>query len=114
MKKLFVLLGIFAIPVVAGAQLGNVQNIIGQFGNIISMLIPIAFALALLFFFYGLARFILAAGDEEKREQGKSIMIWGVVALFVMASVWGIVRFIGDAFGIQQGNTVQVPNVPGI
>ena len=114
MKKLFIALGIFALPVVAVAQLGNVQNIVGQFGNIIQMLIPIAFALALLFFFYGLARFILAAGDEEKREQGKSIMIWGIVALFVMASIWGIVRFIGDAFGVNQGDTVSVPTVPGL
>jgi hypothetical protein len=39
-------------------------------------------------------------------------MIWGIVALFVMVSVWGLVRFIGNAFNIEQGGSANVPTVP--
>jgi hypothetical protein len=95
-------------------MLGNVSTLIDSIGGIIQTLLPIVVALALLFFFWGLARYILAAADEAKKEEGKRIMIWGVVALFVMVAVWGLVGFIGDAFGIQQGGAPIVPTVPGL
>jgi len=54
--------------------------------------------LALLFFFWGVARFILNADNEEKRREGKSIMVWGIVALFVMLFVWQIVNILANTF----------------
>jgi hypothetical protein len=39
-------------------------------------------------------------GKEDNKDQAKKTMIWGVVALFIMASVWGLVKFIGDAVGV--------------
>jgi hypothetical protein len=50
--------------------------------------------LALIFFFWGLARLIFSAGDEKGREDGKKIMLWGIIALFIMFSVWGIVQLL--------------------
>lgn len=122
MKKLLVLgalvLIIVAVPAVVFGQntnLSNLNQLARAIGDIIEILIPIAAALALLYFFWGLAQFILAAGDEEKRKAGKKIMLWGIVALFVIASIWGIVNFITDSFGInnpsgaQQVPTFQIP-----
>jgi hypothetical protein len=83
-----------------------------EIGNIISGIIPIIVALALLFFFFGLAKYILSAGDEEKKSQGRSIMIWGIIALFVMVSVWGLVRLVQETFDLQDSPT-RVP-APGI
>ena len=95
----------------AFAQLGNVEDIINAIVNIVTLLIPIAFSAALLFFFWGLAQYILSAGNEEAKAQGRNMMIWGIVALFVMASVWGLVAFIGDALGIGQSEDIDVPGV---
>lgn len=58
--------------------------------------IPIVMSLAVLAFFWGLAKFILNAGSEEARDEGKNVMKWGIVALFVLVSVWGIVAFISN------------------
>lgn len=91
-------------------MLTNLTSLVGAIGGIVDQLIPIAFAAALLFFFWGMAMYIRGASDEEKA-QGRSIMVWGVVALFVMASVWGIVLFIGSALGINQGGAVPTPGV---
>jgi len=102
----------FAFAQGAGFQFGNIQNGITTIGNIINILLPIVVALALLFFFWGLAKFILASGDEDAKDEGKRIMIWGVIALFVMASVWGLVAFVGSLVGVQQGQSLQ--NVPGV
>ncbi len=112
MKKVLVS-AIYFIPAIALAQnLGNLNNLVVSLRGIVDILIPLAFAIALLFFFWGLALYILNAGNEEKREQGKNIMIWGIVALFIMASIWGIVAFIGSALGIGQGQ--DIGNVPGV
>ena len=70
MKKALIAGASFLLPVLAGAQLTNVQdNIITPIGNIINMLIPIVFALAMLYFFWGLAQYILNSGDSGKQEE---------------------------------------------
>jgi len=61
-----------------------------------------------------LVKFIFNAGNEDAKKDGQRLMIWGLVGLFVMVSVWGLVRFIGNALNIGQGDTVIVPDVPGL
>jgi hypothetical protein len=112
MKK-FIIPALAFAPSIAFAQsLGNLEDLVRSIGNIVDLALPIVVALALLAFFYGLAKLIW--GGPEAVAEGKTLMIWGVVALFVMVSVWGLVRFVGDAFGIEQGGSIEVPTVPGI
>ncbi len=69
--------------------------------DLVTTAIPIVAAIALLVFFWGLAKFILHAGDDKSHETGKELMKWGIISLFVMVSVWGIVLFLtNDIFGI--------------
>lgn len=81
----------------------NFGDLIDLFLSLIAMLIPTVFALALLFFIWGLAQFIWAAGqgNEDKIKAGKQLMFWGVIALFVMVSIWGIVEVLGRDFGVR-------------
>ncbi len=103
MKKALITGASFLLPLVTFAQLQNIEtNIVTPIGRIINLLIPIVFALAMLYFFWGLAQYILNSGDSGAQEDGKNKMIWGIVALFVMSAVWGLVRFLGTAIGINQ------------
>lgn len=102
-------------PFLASAQsLSNVSTLLASIGKLINTALPIVVGLALLGFFWGLAMFIFGANDEDKRKEGRSIMIWGVVALFVMVAVWGLVNFIGSAVGVTPGTagTPTIPTVP--
>jgi hypothetical protein len=102
-------------PALAFAQnLGNLETLLQSVGNLVDIALPIVVGLALLTFFWGLVKFIFAQSNEEAKTDAKRIMIWGLVALFVMVSVWGLVRFIGTALGIDQGDTITVPRVPGL
>jgi len=68
---------------------------------ITSTLIPLAFALCLLYFFWGVAKYIKdGAGSDKAAEEGKRIMTWGVIGLFVAFSIWGIIKFIQGEFQI--------------
>ncbi len=74
-------------------------SFINIFLRIIGFLIPLIGALSLFVFFWGIAKFILAAGDEKKLADGKQFMIWGVIAMFVMVSLWGIIAVVSRTFG---------------
>lgn len=86
------------MPSIAFAYPNDLQDVIWIFIDIIALLIPLAVALAILFFFWGLAKFILYSSNEEKRKEGKHIMIWGVLALFVMVTIGGIVALLSNTF----------------
>jgi len=89
--------GSFASNYVYGTG-STITDIIYFMINIINQAVILVVALALLFFFWGVARFILNADNEEKRREGKSIMVWGIVALFVMLFVWQIVNILANTF----------------
>lgn len=74
----------------------GITDIINAATSIVSsVLIPLAFALCLLYFFWGVVKYIReGAASDKATEEGKKIMVWGIVGLFVVSSVWGIVAFI--------------------
>ncbi len=110
MKKIFISSFLLIVPVFVSAQdLSRIRSLVVSVGDIVGIAAPVAFALALLFFFWGLARFVLVAGDSTSKEQGKNIMIWGVTALFVSASVWGLVRFLQENLGITNNSNISIP-----
>jgi hypothetical protein len=63
--------------------------------------IPFIFAIATAFFVWGAVKFFILNADEEaQRDQGRQFMIWGIVALAVMLSVWGLVGLLTTTFGV--------------
>lgn len=53
------------------------------------------FALATLYFLFGLMKFIQNQDDENAQEEGKRHMVWGVIGIFLMIAVYGILNLIG-------------------
>jgi hypothetical protein len=99
-------------PVLASAEtLGGVLGIVGQ---LVGAATPIVVALALVYFFWGLGQFILGSSESEKRKEAIGIMIYGIIALFVMVSIWGIVNVLQTTFNVQGGSDVRAPRVQGI
>lgn len=101
-----------AAPTTADVNEGYFQGIIEAIQNLVNILIPLLIALALLFFIWGLVTFILAAGDEAARAEGRSKMIWGIIALFVIVSVWGLVALLNQLTGVGQNVQVMTPAIP--
>ena len=112
MYKIIAFVFCFSIPsFVLAQQSGGIRGLIVSFGNIVSLLIPLSAACALLFFFWGLAKSILKSDNVEGRENGREIMKWGIVALFVIVSIWGIVGFIQSDLGIPDVHTISTPGI---
>lgn len=74
-----------------------INKVISQ---IINPLIPVLIGIGLIVFFWGIIQFVLNADSEEKRSTGKQHMIWGIIGIFIMVSVWGIIYLLQDFFGV--------------
>lgn len=103
-------------PLFASAQTANLSyftSLINSISGIINTLIPIVLALALLMFLWGMFQyFIFGADDEGKRETGRSYMVYALIGLAVMVSVWGIVNLLISIAGVSTGGQVPVPVIP--
>jgi hypothetical protein len=103
-NKMFLLpsVGFLAfLPALVSAQsFAYLGNIITFTGTLVGMAVPVLVGLALLFFIWGLVLFILNSGNEQERAVGKQRMVWGVVALFVIVSVWGLVLLLQQITGV--------------
>jgi hypothetical protein len=65
---------------------------------IVAAIIPLIFAVAFFFFLWGVFQFMIAT-TAEKRKEGRQRIWWGLIALFVMVSVWGIIKILSDTVG---------------
>ena len=90
-------------------MLTKTTGLFTSLGLLINKAIPIVFSLALLLFFWGVAKYILSAGTEK--DEGKKIMVWGVVALFVMSSIWGLTTFIREELTIDEVGNQKIPTL---
>lgn len=110
----FVMILPFVFPLLTFAQersRGTKELLIG-IGKLVDLLIPGGMIFALIYFVFGMAIFIKNAGNEEGREVGKFKMKWGIISLFVIASIWGIVIFFQRELALPMSpGLMPVPNI---
>lgn len=81
------------------------------FGKILKLVLSVIISLAVVWFLYNVFRFAIAT-DEIKSKEARDAMIWGIVAIFVMVSIWGLVAILQSTFSI--GPSKSGPNLDGI
>lgn len=86
----------FLIPV----AYADVNTLVQKVNKVIlNPLIVLMFAVALMYFLYGVFEFISNTEDIEKRATGKVHMFWGVVGMFIMMAVFTIMSIITNTLG---------------
>lgn len=90
---------------------------------IINPAILLVFAAGFAFFMYGLLEFMWNLNSGEASGEGKRHMIYGVLGMLIMVSVYGIISVIDDTFGfgalngngsatdVNRANNLTAPNV---
>ena len=69
--------------------------------SLIKIVVPFLFSLATAGFIWGIIQYFINPDNEEKRKEGKNYMTWGIIALFVMVSMWGLVGVFSNTFGVK-------------
>lgn len=107
----------WALPIAVLAQTqvdtgSGIGKILNTLGGLINFAMPIVVALALLAFFWGLAIYIFNfSGKDDDKKKGRDIMVYGVIVLFVMLSIWGIVNILRETFDLTSSQAITVPGL---
>ena len=111
MKKITSIVSLYALPVLVLADsVTDANSLFTLANNILKSVLPIIIAIAVIYFVYNAFSYMIAA-DEDRKVEAKSKMIYGIIALFVMVSVWGIVNVLSGTFGF---TTTSAPTLPGL
>ena len=109
MKRILSFIVLLPLPLFAA----DFRSFVFEIVDVINLIIELLGGVALFYFFWGIATYIKAAGDEKALEKGKNIMIWGVVGLFVLVSMSGILAFLYAQLGFSEPfkTTIYLPQV---
>lgn len=84
-----------------GAASGGQQTlggVVSWFVGTVNTLVFIIMAVALLLFIWGIVVYIFKLGSTRgEQSKGPQFMFWGIMILFVMSSLWGLVWFVGGS-----------------
>ncbi len=125
-KNLFVLsgAGLALAPMFAFAQTssncaigsgGTLSGILCQVGNLLNSVMPVIIALGVVYFIWGVVSYVVGS-DEEAKKKGRDRIIYGIIGLVVIVSIWGLVAILKNTFGLKGAGdtygTLQVPCIP--
>jgi hypothetical protein len=78
--------------------------------DIFTPLITLIIAAGLIVFLWGIVKYVTAGADEKKASEGRNLMIYGIISLTVMISVWGLVNILTKSFDLQQKAPPYIPS----
>ena len=108
-KSIGAVLGIFLLtPFLTLAQpLTDINSISTKATSIGSTVIGLAIAFSVVWIIINVVRYLIASNDPAKRTEGGWGILYGVIGLFVILSIWGLVNILRTSFQTNAGN---VPN----
>lgn len=88
---------VISLPSLAGAA--SLFDTLSLANTFLNALIGLFITLAIVVFFWGLIKYLWSVSSENAHE-GLQIMMYGVIAIFVMVSIWGIIRLLQNTFKV--------------
>ena len=85
-----------ALPLLAGAT--TIFDTLSLASVFLNDVVWLFIMLAIVIFFWGLIKYLMAVGEEKS--EGIQIMFYGVLAIFVMVSIWGIIRLLQTTLSV--------------
>ena len=68
--------------------------------EILNPIILLLFAVAIIYFLWGTFVFIQNQDNAEAQKTGKKNMLWGIIGIFLMIAVYGIISLVANTLGV--------------
>jgi len=78
-------------------QVQDLGTLLGFIKFMMEAALPILVGIAVIYFIWSLLMFLRESGS--KKDEARGHMLWGIVILFVMVSIWGLVNILGSSLG---------------
>lgn len=85
-------------------------SILFTFKSILNYLVPILVVVALVMFIWGVIQYIASGTDATKRAEARNLILYGVIGLFAIVAVWGLVEVIIETFSIDVDPGITAPS----
>ena len=93
--------------VIAAGTLNDIEEAVLE---LLNSIIPMFVAAAVVFFLWSVLKYVNSGDNAEVRIQARALMVYGVVAIFVLVSVWGLVGLLENVFNLDNSNLPVNPN----
>ncbi len=80
-------------------QINNLEDLKTKFIGIADVVIYILVVLAVVFIVYNVVFYLIKGKGEEGRGAAGMNILWGIVGLFIIVSIWGLVNILTNTFG---------------
>ncbi|MFA6158261.1 MAG: hypothetical protein WC763_01385 [Candidatus Paceibacterota bacterium] len=70
------------------------------FEFVVDPAIKLIFAVAIAYFVYGVYSYVRNSSESTARTDGANHILYSTIGLFIMISVWGIIRIIAGTLGV--------------
>lgn len=93
----------------AAAAGSQIEEIIWNTIDLVELITVLVWTIALVVFGWGVVKFIASAGNPEKLKEARGTIWWGVIGMFVLASIYGIIVLLQKYFGVGGSGGITPP-----
>jgi hypothetical protein len=114
---------LFVLPLVTSAQIATAQGGGGQFETLLenvlvftnNILIPFILGIGFLFFVWGVFYYFIAGGaNDEKKEKGRSLIIYSILGFVLIIVFWGVINLLADSLFGGDAGELDPDNIPTV
>ena len=110
-QKVGITLAVFLMPAVAFAySISDSNSLFSATKSILNAIIPIIIVLAVVYILWGIVQSFVNSSDED-RKAGHMKILYGIIALFIMVSIWGLVNILVNTTGLSNNVPTTIPNL---
>ena len=85
------------------------KSLVNKIIENINYLMVLVVGLAVFVFIWGIFRYFVAGANEKKVEEARNVLIYGLLGIFIMLSVWGLVNILINTFGFTATTQPTIP-----
>lgn len=112
-KKAIIVLYLLPLTSIASSHITNVADFFDQLKLLLVPILSLLLGVAVLFYISGAIRFILSGqGDAKQREEAKKTLLFGLIGLFAIVAVWGLVNVLINTFLPGANPPINVSDIP--
>ena len=93
----------FVAPTVAFAAPKTFAGLVAFIVGYINLLIPIIITLAIIYYMWNTVQGMWKLKDGKVDADWSKSMLYGIIAIALMVSIWGVLRILASTFKIQLG-----------